>query len=72
LTVEENAGIPENYEYREKKKEIYYLKYIAFEIFLLSIRFHKIVVCELTLHFEILIFKTLLFKALLLNHFSGA
>jgi hypothetical protein len=36
FTVWENAGMPENkrfimdYEYKEKKKEIYYLKYIVF------------------------------------------
>jgi hypothetical protein len=36
-----------DHEYQEKKKEIYYLKYIVFEIYTLSIRFHKIfVVCE--------------------------
>jgi hypothetical protein len=36
-----------DYEYQEKKKEIYYMKYIAFKIYVLCIRFHKIFfVCE--------------------------
>jgi hypothetical protein len=48
LTVEKNVGMPENfriamdYEYQEKKKEIYLLKYIVFEIYILCIRFQKI------------------------------
>jgi hypothetical protein len=30
-----------DYEYQEKKKEIYYLKYVVFEIYILSIRVNK-------------------------------
>jgi hypothetical protein len=57
LTVEKNGGMPENYrfmmdyEYQEKKKEIYYLKYTVFEIYILCIRFHNIFfVCEYQLY----------------------
>jgi hypothetical protein len=46
-------GMPENYrfmmdyEYQTKKEEIYNLKYIVSEIYILSNRFHKIFfVCE--------------------------
>jgi hypothetical protein len=36
-----------DYEYQGKKEEIHKLKYIVFEIYILSIRFHKIFfVCE--------------------------
>jgi hypothetical protein len=51
VSVWENAGMPENYgflmdyEYPEKKKKIYELKYIVFKIYTLSIRFHKIFFC---------------------------
>jgi hypothetical protein len=47
LTVAENAGMPDNYrfmmdyEYQDKNKEIYKLKYLVFKIYILSIRFHK-------------------------------
>jgi hypothetical protein len=53
LTIEENAGMPEiyrfvmDYEYQEKKKEIYKLKHIVFKIYVLCIGFHNIFfVCE--------------------------
>jgi hypothetical protein len=48
-----DAGMPENYklmmdyEYQGKKEEIHELQYIVSEIYILSIRFHKIFfVCE--------------------------
>jgi hypothetical protein len=56
LTVWEFAGMPENYrlmmdyEYQGKKEEIHKLKYIVFEIYILSIRFQKILfACEFQL-----------------------
>jgi hypothetical protein len=48
VTVWENAGMTESYrlmidyEYQGKKEEIHKLKYIVLEIYILSIRFHKI------------------------------
>jgi hypothetical protein len=45
---EENVGMPGiyrfvmDYEYQEKKKELYKLKYIVFEYYILCFGFHKI------------------------------
>jgi hypothetical protein len=59
LTVEKNLGAPQNYrfmmdyEYQEKKKEFYQLKYKVFTIYILSIRFHKIFfVCQYQLWYR--------------------
>jgi hypothetical protein len=51
LTVEKNAGMPENYrfmmdyEYQGKREEIHRLKYKVFKIYILSKRFNKILFC---------------------------